>query len=99
MGILNVVPKVTLTLILIAAISCTAPKRENYTCAECFTAIDCLYRIKDDKDKSVCAPLVEVCRDRLRSDAMISRYEYCRKYVKECDRSKEECMTFRECLK
>lgn len=55
----------------------SAPARENYSCDECFTAMDCLYRLKDDKDKAACAQLVEACRDTLKEGRIKARMEYC----------------------
>ncbi len=55
----------------------SAPKREFYSCDECFTAMDCLYRLKDDKDKAACAQLIEACRDTLKEGRIRSRMEYC----------------------
>ncbi len=55
----------------------SAPARENYSCDECFTAMDCLYRLKSDKDKAACAQLVEACRDTLKEGRIKARMEYC----------------------
>jgi hypothetical protein len=68
----------------------TAPHRENYSCEECFTAMDCLYRLKDDKDKAACAQIVEACRDTLKERRIKERLEYCAK-------SKPEKISEAEC--
>jgi hypothetical protein len=55
----------------------SAPNKDNYTTAECFTAMDCLYRLKDGKDKAQCDRLVEACRDVLKEQRTRERLEYC----------------------
>jgi hypothetical protein len=80
-----------LTVLFAFPIGCmSAPKKENYTCEECFTAMDCLYRLKDDKDKSACAMLIETCRDTLKEARTRARMEY-------CAGKKPEKMTESEC--
>ena len=55
----------------------TSPDKQDYENAECFTAIDCLYRLKDSKDKSSCMLLVEACRDSMKELRAYKRLEYC----------------------
>ena len=68
----------------------TAPKREYYSCDECYAAADMLYRMKSAQDKSVISPLVEACRDALKESRRVSRLKYCHE-------SKPDDMTEREC--
>jgi hypothetical protein len=56
----------------------SAPARGNYANDECFTAMDCLYRLKGDKDKAACVPLVEACRDCLKEKRGLERLIYCK---------------------
>lgn len=56
----------------------SAPEKKNYQNQECFVAQDCLYRVKSGKDKAVCSPLVEACRDAMKEKRYINRVEYCR---------------------
>ena len=77
----------TIALITMLVVSITllpgcmvAPKRVDYNTSECFTAMDCLYRLKDGKDKAACAMLIEACRDVLKEERTKVRLEYCEKY-------------------
>ena len=79
-----------LALIVMAVVAVTvmpgcmsAPKRDFYSTDECFTAMDCLYRLKDSKEKSACAALVESCRDTLKEERFKSRLEYCKRIATE----------------
>ena len=69
----------------------TTPKHDNYICEECYVATDCLYRMKAAKDATICAALVEACRDAMKESRYIKRMEYCKK-------SRPDGMTERECM-
>lgn len=81
---------VVLTAIHLLPGCMSAPKRDAYSCDECYTAMDCLYRIKDDKDKAACSQLIEACRDSLEETRTRARLEYCAK-------GRPERMTEAEC--
>ena len=71
----------------------STPKRANYSCNECYMEADCLYRNKDNKDKSNCAGHIEDCRkvDRdLRAKAIL---KYC-KEEKPGSWSEGECQKY-----
>ena len=68
----------------------TAPDKEDYKQDECFNCIDCLYRLKDSKDKSACSMLVEACRDAMKEKRIYERIEYC-KNNKFDDMKEREC--------
>jgi len=55
-----------------------APNRKDFSNDECFNAADCLYRIKDGKEKSACSMLLEACRDSMKEGRTFKRMEYCR---------------------
>lgn len=71
----------------------TAPNKEDYTTAECFSAADCLYRIKSADEKSPCAFLTEACRDSMKERARINRLEYCRD-KRPADMTERECRSW-----
>ena len=68
----------------------TAPDREDFKTDECYLAIDCLYRNKDNKDKSICVALIKSCCDTMSEARYRKRLEYCNK-------KRPESMTEREC--
>jgi len=68
----------------------TAPDKEDYVNDECYTAIDCLYRLKDGDDKAGCSMLVEACRDSMRENRNYIRLEYCEKNIFD-NLKKSEC--------
>jgi len=55
----------------------TAPKKDHYTTDECFVAADCLYRNKDNKDKSLCAGYAEDCRKANADRRAKENLKYC----------------------
>lgn len=69
----------------------SSPKSEKYNCSECYVSADCLYRMKSAKNATICAALIEACRDAMREKRCIERLKYCRK-------NKPDGMTERECL-
>jgi len=71
----------------------TAPNRDDYTTSECYSAADCLYRIKSADEKSPCAFLTEACRDSLKERARIYRLEYC-KDKRPSDMTERECRSW-----
>jgi hypothetical protein len=78
-------------IIIFLLSSCmSAPERKNYSENDCFIALDCMYRIKSDKDKSICMPLIESCRDALKESRGISRLKFCRDY-KPAGMTENEC--------
>ena len=80
-----------LFIIVFSMFSCmTAPDRENFKTDECYLAIDCLYRNKDNKDKSICVALIKSCCDTMSENRYRKRLEYCNK-------KRPESMTEREC--
>lgn len=79
---------------MVVAIGCmSAPERKSYMCDECFMAMDCLYRMKDSKDKASCAALIESCRDAMKETTRINRLKYC-KDSKPADMSERECRSW-----
>lgn len=68
----------------------SAPDKEDYENKECFAAADCMYRNKDNSDKSACADLNKVCSEKYKEGQYKSRLEYCRD-------NKFEGMTQNEC--
>ena len=40
----------------------TAPAKADYTLDPCYAAADCLYRMKDAPDKSICGAEMQECR-------------------------------------
>lgn len=61
-------------VVMATQLSCmSAPDREDYTGRPnaCYDFADCLYRNKDNPDKSICGDIGKECRS-------IERYEYCR---------------------
>lgn len=65
-------------LILLSLIGCQmSPTRDNYSTEECYCASDCIYRNKSNDDKSVCAMLIEACRDSMKEARIYQRLKYC----------------------
>ena len=90
-AICSILSTVIIGLLFFSISSCqTAPKAKNYKLDECYIALDCMYRINTDKDKAVCAPLIEACRDALKEKRFIDRAKFCRDY-KPAGMSENEC--------
>jgi hypothetical protein len=85
-----------LALIILAFVCSTqlncmsAPEREDYTSIECFLSADCLYRNKDNEDKSACSELTKDCVYRNKEKRIKARLEY-------CEDNKFQGMTKNEC--
>lgn len=63
----KVMLKKMLAFLCCAVLSCSSvPKKEDYNCDECFIAMQCLYLMRDSKEKSICDKLIEACRDALK---------------------------------
>ena len=76
--IVLIIPAFIIAAIFFLPACMLSPDKENYSNDECYTCIDCLYRLKDSKDKSACALLVEACRDSMKEGRFYKRFEYCR---------------------
>ena len=68
----------------------SAPDKSNYEFDVCYQDADCMYRNKDNQDKSACAVYKQACADMYKEKCMKSRLEYCRD-------NKFEGMTQNEC--
>ena len=56
----------------------SAPDKEDYEYKDCFAAADCMYRNKDNPDKSACTDLNKVCAEKYKEMQQRDRLEYCR---------------------
>jgi hypothetical protein len=66
-------------ILFVFLIGCmSAPDRKNYECEECYLAADCMYRNKDNPDKSVCSEHNKACTDAMKEKRIKQRLEYCR---------------------
>lgn len=78
-------------LVIILFSSCmTTPDRDDYVSNECFVAMDCMYRLKAEIDKSSCNVLIEACRDSLKEMRALDRLNFCKNNA-------FESMTEKEC--
>lgn len=78
-------------MILFSSCSCmSTPDKEDYISHECYIAMDCMYRLKAETDKSSCNLLIEACRNSLKEMRAIDRLKFCRENV-------FESMTEKEC--
>jgi hypothetical protein len=67
-----------------------SPDKANYRFDVCYQDADCMYRNKDNDDKSACAVYKQACADAYKENTMVNRLEYCRD-------NKFEGMTANEC--
>ena len=68
----------------------SAPDKKDYEFDVCYQDADCMYRNKDNSDKSACAVYKQACADMYKEKCMKLRLEYCQK-------NKFENMTQNEC--
>ena len=69
-------------IIILSSCSCmTVPDRDDYFFSECYVAMDCMYRMKKEHDKSICSPLITACNDALREQRCTNRLTYCREFT------------------
>ena len=69
------------------------PKKADFAIDDCFLFADCMYRDKDNKDKSSCAILGQSCTDALKEKRYYERIEYCSK-TKPTDMTGNECRLY-----
>ena len=87
-GVVAVLILLAGTFFFISNIGCmSAPEHKDYIGRpnSCYDFADCLYRNKDNPDKSVCVDLSKECR-------AIERFEYCKN-----DNMRPEKMDFEKC--
>lgn len=56
----------------------SAPQKSEYEFTVCYQDADCMYRNKDNNDKSACAVYKQACADMYKEYCMKQRLEYCR---------------------
>lgn len=86
--------RILFAVLLLLMIGCqSAPSVDNYLdCIECYYNADCLYRNKDNLDKSSCSGLEVACTDALKEKRIKARITYCTGSTKPADWSFKECM-------
>jgi hypothetical protein len=73
-------------------LSCmSSPDREEYTCDECYSAADCLYRLNKSPDKTACARIYDECCKALRERRSVVRMQFCASDKKPKDLTESEC--------
>jgi hypothetical protein len=68
----------------------SSPDKADYDFKECFQDADCMYRNKDNDDKSACSVYKDACANKYKEACLKQRLEYCRD-------NKFESMTQNEC--
>lgn len=79
--------KIIMLFLVFISACMSAPDREDYTGRpnSCYDFADCMYRNKDNPDKSICADFAKECR-------AFERFEYCKVETNRPDR-----MDFEKC--